>query len=80
MLVVWLKKTDYNMKISEIGKKITDHSHGKCITTPEFNNLATENFAARLAQAHLVTKTDFDNKLKNLNKKDLLKQNKTFNS
>ena len=42
-------------------KKITDHSHDKYITTPEFDKLA-ENFAARLAQANLVTKTDFDNK------------------
>ena len=27
-------------KINEIEKKITDHDHGKYITTPEFNNLA----------------------------------------
>ena len=33
------------------------------------NQLAAENSAAKLAQADLVTKTDFDNKLSNLNKK-----------
>ena len=42
------KKTDYKTKINEIEKKITDHNHGKYITTPEFNKLTSENFAARL--------------------------------
>ena len=65
-----VKKTDYNTKINEIEKKIiTDHSHEKYITTPEFNKLTTENFKARLAQADLVTKTDFDTKLQSVNKK-----------
>ena len=35
------------------------------MTTPEFNKLSSENFAARLKQANLVTKTEFDNKLTN---------------
>ena len=43
--------------------------HDKYITTPEFKMLTTENFAARLAQANLVTKTYFDDKQINLNKK-----------
>ena len=34
-----VKKTDYNTKISEIEKKITDHDHDKYITTQEFNKL-----------------------------------------
>ena len=63
------KKTDYDTKVNEIEKKITDHSHDKYITTPEFNKLMAENFAARLAQANLVPKKDFDNKLSNLNRK-----------
>ena len=49
--------------------KITNHDHDKYITTLEFNKLTTENFKARLAQANLVTKTDFDDKLQNLNRK-----------
>ena len=57
------------MKINETENKITDYNHKKYITTPEFNKLTAENFAARLTQASLVTKTDFDNKLINLNKK-----------
>ena len=48
MLVIQLKKTDYDTKVNEIEKKITDHTHDKYITTPEFNKLTAENFAARL--------------------------------
>ena len=62
-------KTDYNTKVSDIGKKITDHNHDKYITTTEFNKLTTENFKAKLAQVDLVAKTDFDTKLQSLNKK-----------
>ena len=64
-----VKKTDYETKISDIEKKVSDHNHDKYITTPEFNNLAAGVFTARLAQANLVTKTDFDTKLESLNKK-----------
>ena len=32
-----VKKTNYNAKITEIEKKLTDHNHHKYITTPEFN-------------------------------------------
>ena len=38
--------------------KITDHDHDKNITTPEFNKLTSENFAARSAQANLARKSD----------------------
>ena len=62
-----VKKTDYNTNITEIEKKLTDHNHDKYITTPEFNTLAADVFNARLVQANLITKTDFDaNKTKNL--------------
>ena len=64
-----VKKTDYNTKITEIEKKLTDHNHDKYITTPEFNTLAADVFNARIAQANLITKTDFDAKLSNLNRK-----------
>ena len=57
------------LKYQEIETKITDPKHDKYITTPEFNRLTAESFAARLAQANLVTKTDFDDKLIILNKK-----------
>ena len=69
MLVIQFKKTEYNTKVNKIKKKITHQSHNKYIITLELNKLTTENFTARLAQANLVTKTDFDNKLVNLNEK-----------
>ena len=69
--------TDYNTKITEIGKKRTDHKHEKYITTPEFNTLVANVFNARLAQANLVTKTNFDNTLSRLNNK--IAANKTKN-
>ena len=65
-----VKKTDYDARISDIEKKVSDHDHGKYITTSEFNSLTAKNFTARLAQANLVTKTDFDAKVKSLNKKN----------
>ena len=70
-----VKKTDYNTKVSEIEKKLTDQNHDKYITSPEFNKLTAKNFAARLKQANLVTKTGFDDKLKILNQK--INSNKT---
>ena len=58
MLLIQLKRTDYNTKISDIKQKITYHDHDKYITTLEFNMLTAENFAARLAQANLAGKSD----------------------
>ena len=77
MLAVSLKKTDYNTKINEIEKKLTDHDHDKYITTPEFNALAADVFNARLVQANVVTKTDFDNSVSSLDSK--ITANKTKN-
>ena len=70
-----VKKTDYNTKITEIEKKLTDHNHDKYITTPEFNKFTTDIFNARLAEANLITKIDFDTKLSSLNRK--INSNKT---
>ena len=53
--------TVLNTKISKVENKIPNHD--KYITTPEFNKLTEESFAARLKQANLVSKTDFDKKL-----------------
>ena len=56
-------------------KKLTDHNHDDYITTPEFNTLAARIFNARLAQANLLTKTNFNAKLSSLNRK--INSNKT---
>ena len=77
MLLTQSKKIDNNTNINETEKEITDHYHDKYITAPEFNRLTAKNYAARLKQVNLATKsdianyvnkTDFDEKLKGLNK------------
>ena len=68
-------KTNYNTKISDIEKKITDHNHEKYITNPEFNRLTTENIKARLAQENLITKTDLETEFKKIS--DRVTSNKT---
>ena len=51
-----VKKANYDTKISELEKKLTDHNHDKYITTPDYNTLAADIFNARLVQANLITK------------------------
>ena len=70
-----VKKIDYNTKVTEIENKLTNHNRDKYIDTSKFNTLAANVFNARLAQANLITKTDFDAKLLSLNKKII--QNKS---
>ena len=77
-----IKRKDCETKIAEIEKKVTNQNHDRYITTSEFNKLTTEDFAARLAQANLITNTDFDNTLymnfnrkNNSNKQNILKMN-----
>ena len=67
-LVIQLKKQT-NTKITEIDHNLNNHNHDKYIDTPVFNKLAADVFNVRLAQANLITKTDFDVKLSNLNRK-----------
>ena len=60
-----VRKTDYNIIISETKNKIaTDHDHDKYITTQEFNRLTSEHFTARLKQANLARKNDIANFVK----------------
>ena len=75
MLLIQLKKTDYNTKVTEIENKLNNNNHDKYIDIQEFNKLAADDFNARLAQANLITKTYFDTKLLSLNK--IVNQNKT---
>ena len=64
-----VKKETMTQKLVRLKKKLTDPDQDKYITTPEFNTLAANVFNARLAQANLITKTDFDAKLSSLNRK-----------
>ena len=75
-LLTLLKKTDYSTRVTEIENKLNNNNDNKYIDTQEFNTLAADVFNARLAQANLVTRTDFDDKLSNLNRK--ITKNKTF--
>ena len=65
--------TVFNTKLSEAENKSPDNSI--YITAREFNKLIAENFPARLKQADLVNKTDFDNKLTSFNRQ--ITSNKT---
>ena len=67
--------TDYDTKVTGIENKLNNHNHEKYIDTSEINKLAVYVFNARLAQANLITKTNFDGKLSNLNRK--ITQNKS---
>ena len=77
MLVIQLKKTDYNTKVTEIETKINNNDHDKYITTPEFNTLAVVVFNASLSRVNLVVKANFDNTVSSLNSK--IAENKTKN-
>ena len=70
-----VKNTEYDTKISELEKNLTDHIHDKYITTPQLNTLATSVFNVRLAQRNLIAKTDFNAKPSSLNRKVI--ENKT---
>ena len=56
-----------NTKIIEVENKIADNSI--YITTQKLNKLTVQNLSARLKQADLVKKTDFDNKLTSFNRR-----------
>ena len=58
-----VKKTDSNTKVTDIKSKLNNHNHDKYITNPKFNTLAADVFNTRLAQANVLVKTDFDNKI-----------------
>ena len=65
-------------KLLKLKRKLSDHIHDKYITTTEFNKLATDTVNTRIVQANLVKKTDFGNKLSNLNRKIASNKKKTY--
>ena len=66
-----MSTTVLNTKINEVKNEIPDNS--KYITTQECNKLTAENFEARLKQANLMNKIDFDNKITSFNEINYLK-------
>ena len=73
-----VKKTNYNTKITEIKKTLTDQNHDKHITPPYFNALAADSFNERLAHANVITKTDFDAKLSSFTRKITVNETKNL--
>ena len=59
-------------RLVKLKKKLTDHTHDKYITIPEFNKATVEYISERLKQANLITKKDLDNKLISFNRKIVL--------
>ena len=72
------KKADYDTKITDIENTLNNHNHDKYVATSEFNTLAVNVFNVRLAQANLITKTDFHAKLSSLNRKITANKTKHF--
>ena len=66
ILVIQLKKTDYNAKISEIENKKNDHDHAKYITIQVFDKLTADTFTAKLKQTNLASKNDVANLVKEI--------------
>ena len=64
-----VKKQIMTQKLVSLKKRLTYHNHDKYITTPEFNTLTGDVFSSRLAQANVITKTDFDAKLPSFKRK-----------
>ena len=71
----FVNKTDYNTEVTEIENKLANHNHDKYIDALEINKLTADVFNARIAQANLITKTEFDAKFSSLIEK--ITQNKT---
>ena len=70
LVILKLQKLTWN--------KLNNHNHDKYIDTSEFNKLAADVFNARIAQANLITKTDFDVKLSSLNRKTTANRSKNL--
>ena len=74
-------KTDFDHKLISFNRKITsskakylevlleEEPRKRTYGFQEFDKLTVENFAARLTQANLKSKTDFDHKLISFNRK-----------
>ena len=69
MLVVLLRKQIKTLKLQQLKINLIIIIMINILLLPEFNTLAAGVFNARLAQANLVTKTNFNNTASSLNSK-----------
>ena len=58
ILLIQFKKLPITQKLVKLKRKYLSLKHNKYITTPKFNKLTAENFAARLKQANLASQND----------------------
>ena len=66
ILLIQFKKLPITQKLVKLKRKYLSLKHNKYITTPEFNKLTAENFAARLKQANLASQNDTADFIENI--------------
>ena len=71
-----VRKKNYDAKISELEKKFLIKIITNILLLQSLNTLAASVFNARLPQAKLITRTDFDAILSSLNKKNTKNKSK----
>ena len=73
------KKQTITQKLLELKRNLLIINNcDKYIATPELFTLDASDFNARLAEANLVTKTDFDNSVSNLDRKIAANKKKNY--
>ena len=68
MLVIYLNKETMTLKLQTLKRNLVIIIMRNKLILKSFNKLATDVFNARIAQANLITKTDFEAKLSSLNR------------
>ena len=68
MLVIYLNKETMTLKLQTLKRNLVIIIMRNILILKSFNKVATDVFNARIAQANLITKTDFEAKLSSLNR------------
>ena len=68
MLVIYLNKETMTLKLQTLKRNLVIIFMRNILVLKSFNKLATDVFNARIAQANLIIKTDFEAKLSSLNR------------
>ena len=75
MLIIQLTKENITLKLQKLKINLLTIIMINILIHKNFNKLAADVFNVRITQANLITKTDFDAQLSNINRK--ITQNKT---
>ena len=68
ILVIYLNKSTMTLKLQTLKRNLVIIIMRNILILKSFNKLTTDVFNARIAQANLITKTDFEAKLSSLNR------------